>query len=86
MESSPAMKPVIKQGAKMLGMLERDHGICYLKPEWGLKLSIHQDKPGDAPFFLAEFSVATGWIFHEENLAKVKLGLTGSALTSAMKN
>ena len=81
-----AMKPVIMQGAKMLGTMERDHGIAHLKPEWGLKLSIYQqENQGDVPLFLAEFSVASGWIFHEENLAKVKPGLTGTALSSAIK-
>jgi hypothetical protein len=83
-ESSPAMKPVIAQGAKMLGALERDNGIQYLKPEWGLKLSIYQEKPGEAPLFLADFSVATGWAFNNENLAKAKPGLTGEMLKSAV--
>ena len=31
----PTMKPVIQQGAKMLGIMERDQGIGYLKPDWG---------------------------------------------------
>jgi len=83
-EPAPAMKPVIQQGAKMLGMMERDHGIGHLKPEWGQKLSIYQVKPSAMPILLAEFSVASGWIFNDTNLGKAKQGLTGNVLTSAM--
>jgi len=84
-EHSPAMKPVIQQGAKMLGIMERDHGIDCLKPEWGPKLSIYQVKPGAMPLLLAEFSVATGWSFSDTNLGRAKQGLTGNELTSAMQ-
>ena len=84
-EHSPAMKPVIQQGARMLGLLERDHGIGFLKPEWGPKLSIYQVKPSGMPLLLTEFSVASGWKFHDINLGQAKQGLTGNELKSAME-
>jgi len=85
-EHSPAMKPVIQQGAKMLGIMEREHGISDLKPEWGPKLSIYQVKPGEPmPLLLAEFSVASGWTFIDINLGKAKLGLSGDALRAAIQ-
>ena len=84
-EHSPTMKPVIQQGAKMLGIMERDQGIGYLKPEWGPTLSIYQVKPSEMPILLAEFSVASGWSFNDTNLGKAKQGLTGNDLKVALK-
>ena len=76
---------LIQQGARMLGIMEREQGIAYLKPEWGPKLSIYQVKPDERPSLLAEFSVAGGWVFNDTNLGKAKPGLTGKDLTSALK-
>ena len=87
MEAPPAMKPVLAQGAKMLGILERDHGILQLKPEWGIKMSIYQVKSeNERPLFLADYSVAAGWHFNDAHLARAKPGLTGDALKLAVGN
>ena len=85
MESSPEMKPVIVQGAKMLGILERDNGTKHLKPEWGLKLAIYQEKPGSPSMLLAEYSTPSGWTFNAENLQIAKQGLTADILRTAMR-
>ena len=79
------MKPVIVQGAKMLGILERDNGIEHLKPEWGLKLAIYQEKPGSPSMLLAEYSTPSGWTFNAENLQIAKQGLTADILRTAMR-
>jgi len=84
-EPSPEMKPVIVQGAKMLGILERDHGIEHLKPEWGLTLSIYQEKPGSPRLLLAEFSSPSGWTINSENLAQAKSGLTEDVVRASMR-
>ena len=78
-EPSPEMQPIINEGGRMLGFLERQ-GIQRLKPEWGQTLRIFQTRPEQRPILLAEFTRAGGWSIQEGNLEKAKSGLSAATV------
>jgi len=59
-EVSPAMRPVVVAGAKILKFLE-SKGVTHLTPEWGLTLRIVWAPPDRRPVLLGEFSQQKGW-------------------------
>ena len=83
-EVSPEMKPVIAQGGRMLGYLERK-GLVHLKPEWGFNLRIYYAPKDERPSLLAEYCEKNGWSIQEGNLSRAMPGLTAADALAAVQ-
>ena len=67
LEPSPVMKPLIDQGGKALGLLERK-GVAKgsMLPEWGPPVRIFDNRNPDSPICICEYDASQGWTVHGE--------------------